>query len=394
VRHWEKDSVMPLATETDVVIVGAGPTGLALAISLALRGVRFVLLDKLRAPQPNSRAAAIHARTLEVLEPLGVTETLRQAGREISTAIIRDRDTALLRVDFGQLHSRYRYILLLPQNKTEALLTDRMSGIGGSVERGREVTAVTQNGETVTAMVTDAEGATTRIAARYIVGADGFHSVVRREAGIPFDHGTYAEAFILADVHMEWPLGADELGLFLAQDGMMLVAPFSDGRYRVVATMADPPEHPTAADVQAILDKRGPSGSIQVRDLVWSSRFRIHHGVAAHYRGGRAFLAGDAAHVHSPAGGQGMNTGIQDAVLLGERLASVLAGRQPDSFLDGYETERRPVAQQVVRMTDQMTRMATLTGIVGQLRNLGLRTVDHLPAVKRMIATRMAELTG
>lgn len=384
---------MTLPTETDVVIVGAGPTGLALAVSLALRGVRFVLLDKLGAPQTSSRAAAIHARTLEVLEPLGVSEALVQAGRKIQAAVIRHRDAPLLRVEFGQLHSRYQHILLLPQNETEALLADRLTTVGGSIERGWEVTAVTQDSDTATATINAANGDASQINARYIVGADGFHSVVRREVGIAFDHGTYAESFILADVHMNWPLSANELHVFLADDGMMLVAPFSENRYRIVATLENPPEHPAIADVQAILDKRGPSGAVSVLDLAWSSRFRIHHGVAAQYRSGRTFLAGDAAHVHSPAGGQGMNTGIQDAIFLGERLAAVIAGRQPDSYLDGYETERRPVAQQVVKMTDQMTRVGTLTGIVGQLRNLGLRTVDHLPAVKRKIATRMAELT-
>jgi 2-polyprenyl-6-methoxyphenol hydroxylase-like FAD-dependent oxidoreductase len=386
---------MALPAETDVVIVGAGPTGLALAVCLALRGVRFVLIDRLPAPQPNSRAAAIHARTLEVLEPIGVADSLVQTGRKIPTAVIRDRDMPLMHIDFGQIRSQYRYILALAQNETEALLTSRLAALGGSVARGWEVIAMAQDDEAVTAIARGATGTEAQIRSRFIVGADGYHSVVRQAANIDFTPGTYAEAFVLADVHMDWPLSPDELNLFLARDGMMLVVPFSETRFRIVATMADPPEHPTASDVEAILARRGPSGHpATVRDVVWSSRFRIHHGVVARYRNGRAFLAGDAAHVHSPAGGQGMNIGIQDAVCLGGHLAGVLIGGEASTFLDKYETERRPVARRVVRMTDQMTHMGTLTGVVGQLRNIGLRTVEHLPAVKRMIATRMAELTG
>jgi 2-polyprenyl-6-methoxyphenol hydroxylase-like FAD-dependent oxidoreductase len=182
--------------------------------------------------------------------------------------------------------------------------------------------------------------------------------------------------------------------LLLAPDGMVLVAPFTEGRFRLVATVDRAPEQPTMEDAQRILDRRGPHASpARVRDMIWSSRFRIHHGVAAHYRAGRAFLVGDAAHVHSPAGGQGMNIGIQDAVALGERLAAVIGGGQPESLLDEYELERRPVAQRVVAMTDQMTRMGTLTNPIGQFfRDVGLRAVSYLPAVRQMIAMRMAEL--
>jgi len=175
---------------------------------------------------------------------------------------------------------------------------------------------------------------------------------------------------------------------------MALVAPFSERRFRIVATADDAPATPDQADVQAVLDQRGPrSAAARVRDVLWSSRFRIHHGVAAHHRAGRAFLAGDAAHVDSPAGGQGMNIGIQDAIALGERLASVISGQQPDAYLDGYETERRPVAERVVSLTDRMTRMGTMTGPVGQFaRNLALRAGGHLPAARARIAARMAGL--
>jgi 2-polyprenyl-6-methoxyphenol hydroxylase-like FAD-dependent oxidoreductase len=385
---------MPLPSETDVLIIGAGPSGLALAVCLARHGTNFVLVDRLTAPQTTSRAAAVHARTLEVLEPFGVTEALVKAGRQIGAVCMHDRDALLLRIEFGALRSRYPYILTLPQNETEAILTDRLASLGGMVARGQEVLALVQDGVHATAALRDATGAAASVRARYVVGADGFHSLVRQACGIGFAPGTYVESFILADVHVDFPLGAGEMRLFLAPDGMMLVAPFTSSRFRIVATSEEAPEHPDLNAVQAILDRRGVrTASARVRDVIWSSRFRIHHGVAAHYRAGCAFLAGDAAHVHSPAGGQGMNIGIQDAIALGERLAAVIGRHQPDSHLDGYEAERRPVAQRVVTMTDQLTRMGTLTSPVGQLfRNVGLRAVSHLPAVRRIIATRMAEL--
>nr|WP_294501959.1 FAD-dependent monooxygenase [uncultured Rhodopila sp.] len=384
---------MSLPSETEVLIVGAGPAGLAAAVTLAGQGVPFVLIDRLKAPETTSRAAAVHARTLEVLEKLGVAEAMVAAGRKVPAVVLRDRDTPLLRIDFSGIGSRYRFILTLPQNETEAILTARLAALGGRIERGQEAVALTPQDGAVSATVRDAAGAEAAVRARYVVGADGYHSLVREASGIGFAPGTYAQTFVLADVRMDWPLSPDEMQGLLAREGVALVVPFSAERFRIVATVADAPETPRLQDVQTLLNQRGPSAPARVRDIIWSSRFRIHHGVAAHYRAGRAFLAGDAAHVHSPAGGQGMNIGIQDAVALGDRLAEVLAGRQPDAWLDGYETERRPVAEQVISLTDRMTRVGTMTSPAGQfVRNLMLRAVDHVPAARVRIAARMAEL--
>jgi 2-polyprenyl-6-methoxyphenol hydroxylase-like FAD-dependent oxidoreductase len=385
---------MTLPSNTDVLIVGAGPSGLALATCLAGHGIRFVLTDRLAAPQPTSRAAAIHARTLETLEPLGVTDALVKAGRRLASVAMHHHDQTLLRIDFAQLASRHRYILGLPQNETEAILTARLIALGGQVERGWEAVLLSQDDQRAVVTLRDAAGTSAVIRARYVVGADGYHSLVRQASGIAFNPGTYAESFVLADVHMDWPWSSDIMWLFLAPEGMALVAPFTGDRFRIIATTDQAPEHPALADVQAILDRRGPRAvPARAREMIWSARFRIHHGVAARYRSGRAFLVGDAAHVHSPAGGQGMNIGIQDAIALGDRLAAVIGGRQPEPHLDGYEAERRPVAQRVVAMTDQMTRMGTMTNPLGQfVRNIGLRAVNHLPAIRRKIAARIAEL--
>jgi 2-polyprenyl-6-methoxyphenol hydroxylase-like FAD-dependent oxidoreductase len=383
-----------MPSETEVFIVGAGPAGLAAAVTLAGHGVPFVLIDRLEAQQTTSRAAAVHAKTLETLEKLGIADNMAAAGRKLPVTTLRDRDKTLLRIDFSVIPSRYPFILALPQSETEAILTARLEALGGRIERGHEAVAVTPQGGAVSVAVRDAAGFQTRVRARYVIGADGYHSLVRDSAAIGFAPGTYAQSFVLADVHMDWPLSPDEMQVFLAREGIALVVPFSTGRFRVVATQDNAPETPGVADVQAILDQRGPlSGAARVHDIVWSSRFRIHHGVAARYRAGAVFLAGDAAHVHSPAGGQGMNIGIQDAVALAERLAEVLAGRRPEAWLDGYETARRPVAEQVVSLTDRMTRMGTMTSPAAQgMRNLMLRAVDSIPAARARIAAQMAEL--
>lgn len=384
----------PLPETTDVVIVGAGPTGLTLAGVLAERGVSFVLLDRLTEGANTSRAAVIHARTLEVLEDLRVTDRLRARGHVVATFTVRDRDRTLASIRFDRLPTRYPYTLMLPQQVTEAVLLERLRELGGTVSRPYTVQRVRQDADGVSVTAGAASGATQTIRARYLVGADGMHSTVREQAGIGFSGDTYAQSFVLADVQMRWPLDDAEVLLFFSPDGLVVVAPLPAGRHRVVATMDDAPEYPGVADIQELLDTRGPSAHpTHVDRVVWSSRFRLHHRLADRYRAGRILLAGDAAHTHSPAGGQGMNTGIQDAVALGRRLIAVISGAVADSHLDDYERVRRPVAQRVVAFTDRMTRMATLRTVRGRaMRNGVLATMGRVPLVPRLLATELAGL--
>ena len=209
--------------------------------------------------------------------------------------------------------------------------------------RPKTVTAIAQDSDGVTATFDDGDV----IRARYAVGADGIHSIVREQAGIGFEGGAYEESFVLADVRLAGDAPADEVILFWATAGMTVVAPLPDGIYRIVAPVADAPEEPSAEFVQQLLDTRVGAGRMVVTDVIWGSRFRIHHRVADTYRAGRLLLAGDAAHVHSPAGGQGMNLGIQDAVALADALAAVLGG-EPETVLDDYSAARRPIAKDVV----------------------------------------------
>ncbi|MBO2455763.1 FAD-dependent monooxygenase [Actinomadura barringtoniae] len=380
-----------LPTTTDVLIVGAGPVGLTLAATLRQRGVDAVLVDRQAEGANTSRAAVVHARTLEVLETISVSDELVSRGIITPRFTVRDRDRALLTVDFDGLPTSYPYTLMVPQNVTEAVLLDRLHALGGQVHRPYELAEMTQDPNGVTATMSTGE----TIRARYAVGADGMHSKVREQAGIGFTGATYAESFVLADVRMDWDQRPDEVMLYFAPEGLVVVAPLPGGHYRIVATVNEAPEHPTLEDVQALLDSRGPAKRpAKVTEVVWSSRFRVHHRLADHYRADRIFLAGDAAHVHSPAGGQGMNTGIQDAVALGARLSSVLADGKPETDLDSYETDRRPVAAGVVAFTDRMTRVATL-GHAPQrkVRNLFLRALNHIPAVHRTMAMRLSELS-
>jgi 2-polyprenyl-6-methoxyphenol hydroxylase-like FAD-dependent oxidoreductase len=382
-----------LANNTDVLIVGAGPTGLALAIALQQSGIDHVLIDRLPQGQNTSRAAVIHAHTLEMLEPLGVVGDLTERGLKLDHFALRDRDRALLELDFETLPSLYDYILMLTQDETERVLAERYASLGGSVHRNVTAVAATQDGGGARVTVASPAGEQV-IAARYVVGGDGMHSLVRNAAGIGFDGGEHEGSFVLADVRMAWPLGRTEVSLFFSRAGMVVVAPLPNGAYRVVATLDDAPEVPGIADIQALLDARGPSGGhSRVEEVIWGSRFRIHHRVARSYRAGRFLLMGDAAHVHSPAGGQGMNTGLVDSVVLGRILADVVGGSRPDAWLDRYDALRRPAAEQVVAMTSRLTAMAVTRSTPQRIiRNAALSIANRLPPAKRRVAMNLSGL--
>jgi 2-polyprenyl-6-methoxyphenol hydroxylase-like FAD-dependent oxidoreductase len=374
--------------DTDVLIVGAGPTGLTLAASLVNRGIAVMIVDAAAAGAHTSRAAAVNARTLEVLEGLDVTRRLVKEGVHAPRFTIRDRSRVLMNLDFSGLPTDYPYTLLIPQNVTETLLNDRLLELGGSVVRSKSLTSVAVDDDGVTARFDDGDV----IRSRYVVGADGIHSTVREQAGIGFHGGAYDESFILADVHLEGDAPVEEVVLFWAREGLTVIAPLPDGSYRIVAPVVDAPEDPSAEFVQRVLDERGPgTGMIVVTDVVWSSRFRIQHRVADSYRAGRLLIAGDAAHVHSPAGGQGMNLGIQDAVALSDAIATVLAGG-PDTALDEYSDTRRPIAGGVVALTDRLTRLATLPRALRPVRNAAIGLAGRVPAVRRALAMRLSGL--
>jgi 2-polyprenyl-6-methoxyphenol hydroxylase-like FAD-dependent oxidoreductase len=378
-------------TETDVLIVGAGPTGLTLGATLTKRGVAATVVDAQAAGENTSRACAIASRTLEVLERIDVSHHFVAQGIHNPRFSMRDRERVLIPIDFSTLPTSYPYTLTLSQADTERILLDRLTQLGGEVLRPRRLTGLTQDGESVLATFDNGEP----ISARYVVGADGMHSAVREAAGIGFEGAAYGESFILADAFLDWPLGPSEVSLFYAPEGLVVVSPLPNGAYRVVATVDQAPERPTRDDVQTIFDQRGPrDGGTKVRSVLWSSRFHVHHRLATAYRKDRLFVMGDAAHVHSPAGGQGMNCGLVDACTLGRLLAEIVAGRRPEGDLDLYEKLRRPAAAEVLRLAGGLTRMATAKGALRQgWRNLRLAALDHLPPAKRKLMMTLSGLS-
>ncbi|WP_431933702.1 FAD-dependent monooxygenase [Micromonospora sp. RP3T] len=371
-----------LPERTDVLVVGAGPTGLAVAVTLAGRGVTTTVVDRLAAPPVTSRAAVVHAGTLEVLDRIGVADPLAARGLRSARFSVRDRDRLLLTVPFDRLPSRYPYALLISQAETEAVLADRLTALGGRVLRPYELTGLDLDGDGATARFADG-GA---VRARWVVGADGMHSRVRELAGIgfggPADPG---ESFLLGDVRVDSALPRDQVSLFLSRGGPLVWAPLPDGTVRLVATVDAAPREPRAHHLQALLDERGPvRRPDRVTEVVWASRFRIHHRIASRYRSGPVLLAGDAAHVHSPAGGQGMNLGLRDAVALGEALAV-----GPEA-LDRYAADRRPRAEEVLGFAAGLTRLAAAPPALRPLRDLLLRTASALPPARRRLAVRLA----
>ncbi|WP_167480637.1 FAD-dependent oxidoreductase [Mesorhizobium waimense] len=383
-----------LPDTTQVLIIGAGPTGMALSITLHQAGVDHVLIDRLAQGLQTSRAGVIHAQTLEALEPLGVTGRLDELALKLQNFAIRDRNRALLNLDFGKLPSRHPYLLMLPQNLTEQVFAERIAALGGVIHREVEAKSVVQDADGARVMVVE-NGREKLISARYVVGADGMNSLVRRSTGIEFDGAAYDGSFVLADVRLDWPVGPKEVSLFFAPAGLVVVAPLPDGSYRIVATMDDAPEKPGVADIQALLDSRGPTSQrARVLGLAWSSRFRVHHRLVRSYRKDRLFLMGDAAHVHSPAGGQGMNTGIIDAVVLGELLGDVVNGVRAEAELDLYETLRRPAAQEVLELAGRMTDMALTRNPVKRFVRNGLLSLMNLnPLLKRRMALKLSGLS-
>jgi 2-polyprenyl-6-methoxyphenol hydroxylase-like FAD-dependent oxidoreductase len=336
-----------------------------------------------------SRAAVVHARTLEMLERIGVSTRLAGLGIHARQFSIRDGDRELVPVRFDRLPTKYPYTLMVPQNITEQVLLDRLEELGGRVHRPYVATGVSPaaDGAEVTLDSGDV------IEAQYVVAADGMNSAIRDQAGLGYD-GTDALSlsFTLADIRVGGGLPADQVLLFFSTPGMLVVAPLPDGSFRLVAEVDDAPEQPDVAYAQSLLTTRGPRRTtVRVTEVIWGSRFRIHERVADQYRAGRVLLAGDAAHTHSPAGGQGMNLGLRDAVTLGDALSVALREGREDK-LDEYAAGSRAEAMQVVALAHRLTRLATAPPAIRPLRNLALRLLAHLPAFRRRLAEQLSAI--
>lgn len=361
----------------DALVVGAGPTGLTMAAELARHGLRCRVVEQLETPSVLSRALAVQARTLEVFDDFGIAGEALARGRRTEALNVVGAGGVHARVPmqaFTWLETRFPFMLMLPQDATEALLTEYLGTFGVKVERGLALEDFRQDARGVEATLKRAGGRVERVTARWLLGCDGARSRVRKVAGIPFEGETYDDACVLADVRVDWPLGQGELVIMPSMHGVVGAFPMpGENRYRLFCITprdrlpeGDETTPLTLEEMQAILERMS-NVPVRVSEPRWLARYRLHRRGVPHYRQGRVFLAGDAAHIHSPAGGQGMNTGIQDAYNLAWKLALVTRGRAQESLLDTYELERHPVGQMLLEGTDRLFGLMTRGGTFSQL---------------------------
>jgi 2-polyprenyl-6-methoxyphenol hydroxylase-like FAD-dependent oxidoreductase len=367
-----------MSSATSVLVVGAGPTGLSLALWLAGAGVRVRVIERAGKAPRTSRAIAVQARTLELYRQLGIADEAIARGRTLGAVNLWVAGEKAAHVPFGDIgsgSSLYPFILMLPQDEHERLLSAELDRAGVAVERGTVLTGFDAHGDSVRAHLVTAEGFTETCEAAFLAGCDGAGSTVRHALGLGFPGGSYDRTFWVADLEAEGPGADGELHVALDQAGFFAAFPLpGEGHVRFIGTFgadddADTGESRSPAPVLAwrdvdkgILDRVG----VRVRDVRWFSTYHVHHRVVDHFGAGRVFLLGDAAHVHSPVGGQGMNTGIGDAFNLAWKLADVLNGRAHISLLDSYDPERRAFAERLVATTDRLFTLATRDGALAR----------------------------
>jgi 2-polyprenyl-6-methoxyphenol hydroxylase-like FAD-dependent oxidoreductase len=381
-----------VAVDTDVLIVGAGPVGLFLANECARRGLRFRLIETAEEQSEHSKALAIFPRTLEIFDMAGVVDPFLEAANRVTKVAMITHGQRLAEMQFAPKETRYPFIAMVPQDVTEKLLAKELTRRGGAVEYEATFVFEEQRDDCVEATV-ERWGQTSKITASFVVGCDGAHSAVRHVLNLPFEGAAYEGFFLLADVETNETLPADEMQLCPSEFGPVAIFPMSATRRRVVGTIEKGEgETPSLDLVQKILAERGPRG-FEATSLHWSSYFRIHHRQVAQLRAGRVFVAGDAAHVHSPFGGQGMNTGLHDVWNLAWKLDLALRGYGSEELLESYTAERRPVIKGVIETTDAMTRvMATPNKLAQAFRDTVIPMVSHLAPFQRAFVERLSEL--
>jgi 2-polyprenyl-6-methoxyphenol hydroxylase-like FAD-dependent oxidoreductase len=385
-------------TSPPVLIIGAGPVGLALGVELARRQVRCRLIDKKTGPSAHSKALAIFPRTLEVFEAMGVTGSVLEQGQHLYGGYIYQHERPVLELSFDTLPSPYAFVISLPQSQTERILLERLQALGGQVEWETELLGLEAGSGVISARMRRANGQAETAQFTWAAGCDGAHSTVRHQLGFEFQGKPYEQGFILADAAVRSQLRTDRLHLFFGSNGLLGYFPFRGGRGRIIMDDTLPPEPGAKGQAEPSLDAIRPLVAarcpfpLELTDAHWTSRFHVSHRMVKRFRKGNVFLAGDAAHIHSPAGGQGMNTGIQDAFNLGWKLAAVIKGQLHPDLLDTYASERMPVARDVLNLTDRITRLALLRGPwVDRARELLVPLVGVLP-VRQSAALRLSEL--
>jgi 2-polyprenyl-6-methoxyphenol hydroxylase-like FAD-dependent oxidoreductase len=385
--------------QPQVLIVGAGPVGMTVASELARYGVSVRIVDKAAQRTDKSKALVLWSRTLELLDrgPRASAPFVEAGFKALAVNFVANDGKLMGHVAMDSVKSPYPYGLMLPQSETERLLEERLSGLGVTVERQVEVLGYKNTEDGIEAVLRHADGRQESLLSDWLLGCDGAHSVVRHVLGVPFAGETLNSDWMLADVHMRgYPFPDSEASVYWHKDGAFVIFPISPGRYRVLADLpvtsdAVPPE-PSLEQVQAVIDQRGPGG-MTAFDPIWLAGFRINGRKVSDYRFGRVFLLGDAAHVHSPAGGQGMNTGMQDAFNLAWKLALVIRGACGEHLLDSYSPERSQVGDEVLKAAARLTAIGTVKNYVLQsIRDLVGHFAFGLAPVQHAFADSMTEV--
>jgi 2-polyprenyl-6-methoxyphenol hydroxylase-like FAD-dependent oxidoreductase len=379
----------------EVVVVGAGPVGLVAACELARRGIRIRVIDKLAEPTSESRAIAIHSRSLDMFDRMGIVDELIATGVKSTGMKMLSNNSELCHVQFGRVDSAFPFSLLTPQTETERVLRERLATLGVTVDRGVELVDLTQDADGAHLTLRGTAGATETLTTAWVIAADGAHSTSRHLVGAKLTGSFKGERFILGDCDADSDMNGESMYTVFAPEGPVMMMPMRDGRARLMAEIHDEPGaalnlHPTQDALQRILDER--VGGVTITRSHWLTCFEIHHGQVPAYRYGRVFLAGDAAHIHSPAGGQGMNTGMQDAFNLAWKLAATIRGEGGQILLDSYHAERYPVAEKVIDFTGNLTKAGTLRGGARVVRNAVMKLVGNIPAIGEKMATIVEEI--
>ena len=358
--------------QRDVLIIGAGPTGLVLTLWLTKLGVKVRIIDKTAEPGTTSRALAVQARTLELYRQLDLTDAVLKQGHKVPAVNLWVRGEPVTRLPFERIGSDltpYPFLHIFPQDQHECLLIERLQALGVSVDRRTELVSFSDESGRVIARLRGPEGREESCEASYIAGCDGAHSIVRDTIGMGFPGGTYRQLFYVADVEAAGRALNGELHADLDEADFLAVFPLAgEGRARLIGTVRDErADRAGTLTFEDVSDRAITHLKVDVRKVNWFSTYHVHHRVTEHFRKGRAFLLGDAAHVHSPAGGQGMNTGIGDAINLAWKLAAVLAGHAPDTLLNSYEAERIGFARRLVATTDRVFSFVSAEGRIADI---------------------------
>jgi 2-polyprenyl-6-methoxyphenol hydroxylase-like FAD-dependent oxidoreductase len=389
----KEDGIMTyLTTDLDVLIVGAGPVGLFLANECARRGLRWRIVETNATQSQHSKALAIFPRTMEIFDMAGVVEPFLEKANRVTSVVMATREHALAHMRFAPEESPYSFVAMVPQDVTERLLAEELTRRGGTVEYETSFVSAAQHDSYVSALL-DNKGQREEVAAAFVVGCDGAHSTVRHLLDLPFEGAEYNDLFLLADAETNEAFPADELQLCPSEFGPVAIFPMSATRRRIIASIEKQDgDAPSLELVRRIVRDRAPAG-IEVRALHWSSYFRIHHRQAAQLRVRRMFIAGDAAHIHSPFGGQGMNTGLHDVWNLAWKIDLAVHGHGNEILLDSYSAERIPVIKNVIETTDFLTKtMGTPNKIAQALRDAVIPMVSRLAPFQHAFVQRLSEL--